>query len=107
VPSRDDGCVDGTENCAFEWGIDMDIRDTQRRAAGRLWTLLGNSDLTVLWASSVGAMELCTWVVGRLAEDPDFQALVQATAREMAKGEARQRELRSRSYDDWPFGGLS
>jgi hypothetical protein len=85
----------------------MDIRDTQRRAAGRLWTLLGNSDLTVLWASSVGAMELCTWVVGRLAEDPDFQALVAATAREMAKGEARQRELRSRSYDDWPFGGLS
>jgi hypothetical protein len=55
----------------------------------------------------VGAMELCTWVVGRLAEDPDFQALVAATAREMAKGEARQRELRSRSYDDWPFGGLS
>jgi hypothetical protein len=38
-------------------------------------------------------MELCTWVVGRLAEDPDFQALVAATAREMAEEQAQKREL--------------
>jgi hypothetical protein len=72
----------------------MSIEKTRRRAAERLWTLLGNSDLTVMWASrGTGAMELCTWVVGRLAEDPDFQALVAATAREMAEEQAQKREL--------------
>jgi hypothetical protein len=81
----------------------MDIRETRRRAADELWKLIVSNPAPT--EDDQTCEEYYTWLVGQLAEDPDFQALVHATAREMAKGEARQRELRSRSWDPQPERG--
>lgn len=94
MPSSDDGCVDGTENRAFEWGLKMRIEETRQRAADELWKLIANNPAPT--EDDQKCEDYYTWLVGQLAEDPDFQALVLATAREMAKGEALMRERQAR-----------
>lgn len=81
-----------------------DRKGAQRRAVEKLWALMVSNpppdeDVSI-------CEEYFTWVVGRLAEDPDFQALASATSWEMAKGQARKREFQDQD-DDWPFGGIS
>jgi hypothetical protein len=73
----------------------MDIRET--------WKLIARNPVPTEDAQTCEGYY--TWLVGRLAEDPDFQALVHATAREMAKGEALMRERQAQG-DQWVEGKL-
>jgi hypothetical protein len=72
----------------------MGIEETRRRAADELWKLIARNPVPTEDAQT--CEEYYTWLVGQLAEDPDFQALVHATAREMARGEALMRERQAR-----------
>jgi hypothetical protein len=66
-----------------------------RNVALRLWAMLYGGEPN---PSRVSSTEVRTFekIVSRMAEDPDFQALASATARQMSVGEAAVRERKAR-----------
>jgi hypothetical protein len=75
----------------------MKIEEVRQRAAQLLWAELRAERLDRIPGRMNGleVLDIYARVVGRVAEDPDFQRLAEVTAREMASGEAKMAERRA------------